>query len=341
MKFINTAVVRPHERDRRRFAQADNLSGSTPRRFRAPTAVAVAVAAASLLAVAGTQFVGIAVAEDLATDDTETGFSRPFSGPERFEFLAPTQATSTSQINEPIGLVLAHKIAQQLRLDRDKVLTFEQFRAFITGGGVPGSGNPAAAKLADESVKIFINTSGFPLRSKVKGKTTKSVLGSYGLFVTKDGWLESLANNDAPTRIANSLLVPPATCDDDDPSYCGYIDNWFRANNATEALEQLYASAYTVEAFYGFLSQQLSQKQTGEAQLVTNTKGDVSTRVGMSMAPSLWLTNFALLYTPRPEVAAEMPAYWTPIPENVAHAIERSPIGRVRYSRFESEFIND
>ena len=88
---------------------------------------------------------------------------------------------------------------------------------------------------------------------------------------------------------------------------------------------QLYESAYTVEAFFGFLAQQ----ESGAAQLVTNTKGDVSTQVGMSMAPAIWLTNFALLYTLNPEVAALMPAYWAPIPENVADANSEEPLWRV------------
>ena len=310
------AIGRSPEGKRRPFARSASSSGSTTRPFRAATAVALA--AASLLTVTWTQIVGDEPAAD-------TGFSLPFSGPSDFECLAPTQATDPSQINQAIGIGLADLIALGMGLDKDKVLTEEQFLEFISGGGVPGSSDPEAAKLADESVLIFINTAGNPLISKVKGKLTPSVLASYGFFVTEDGWLESLANEDAPTRIANELLVPG-----------GYIDTWFEANGATESLEQLYASAYTVEAFYGSVSQQVS----GAAQLVTNTKGDDSTQVGMSMAPSIWLTNFALLYTLNPEVAAQMPAYWTPIPENVADDILKNPHGRVRYSKYASEFEN-
>ena len=52
----------------------------------------------------------------------------------------------------------------------------------------------------------------------------------------------------------------------------------------------------------------------------------------MSIAPSIWLVNFALLYTLNPAVAADMPAKWAPIPSTVADAIVDSPTGQVPYS---------
>jgi hypothetical protein len=63
---------------------------------------------------------------------------------------------------------------------------------------------------------------------------------------------------DAPTRQWNSLIAPS-----------GYVGTWLRSNGATHTLIALYRSAYTVQAIYGFASQQMS----GAAQLVTNTKG--------------------------------------------------------------------
>ena len=54
--------------------------------------------------------------------------------------------------------------------------------------------------------------------------------------------------------------------------------------------------------------------QSGAAQLVTNTKGNTTSIVGMSMVPSIWIVNFALIYTLNPRLAAKMPAYWAPIP---------------------------
>jgi hypothetical protein len=96
----------------------------------------------------------------------------------------------------------------------------------------------------------------------------------------------------------------------------------------------LYRSAYTSEVVYGNKSQQ----QSGVAQLVPNQKGAQSSTVGMSMAPSIWTVNFALIYTLNPKLAAKMPARWTPIPGNVAVAIAASPTGQVPFSEYESSF---
>ena len=54
----------------------------------------------------------------------------------------------------------------------------------------------------------------------------------------------------------------------------------------------------------------------------------------MSMAPALWIVNFALIYTLNPAKAALMPAEWAPIPRRVACAIENSPTGQVPYKRY-------
>ena len=259
----------------------------------------------------------------VAVASTDTGFSVPFSGPARFEYLAPTQATDPSQINQQLGQQRGDAIVEHIGLDKRHTLTEAQFLEFISGGG--NKGDKASAALADRSVQIFINTTGNPLRSNVDGVLTETVLASYGLFVDEDGRLMSLANRIAPTRIANRLLAPG-----------GYINTWFLANHARRALIQLYRSAYLVEAAYGHRAQQTS----GPWQLVTNIKGGVRTQVGMSMAPALWLTNFALLYTLKPAIAAQMPAYWTPIPTPVADAIRATKTGFVPYGDYASYFAS-
>ena len=142
-------------------------------------------------------------------------------------------------------------------------------------------------------------------------------------MVNVRGLLQSPANTRAPTRQFNRLLAPG-----------GYLYTWCRANGATRSLVQLFRSAFTVEAVYGAASQQLS----GVAQLTTNTKGGVSAQVGLSMVPSLWLVNFALIHTLNPKSAADMPAYWAPIPAPVAKAILASRTGQVPYSKFEADF---
>ena len=148
-------------------------------------------------------------------------------------------------------------------------------------------------------------------------------MGSYGLTVNTAGRLESPANADAPTRKINALLVPH-----------GYLAKWCRRNGASASLRMLYRSAYTPEVPFGAKAQQ----QSGAAQLVPNQKGRTGTIVGMSMAPPLWIVNFALIYTLNPSLAAKMPASWTPIPAKVALAIAESPTGQVPYSQYASSF---
>jgi hypothetical protein len=291
--------------------------------------VAVAVVGALLFTLGG----GAGVPAEASRRASGTGFVEPFSGPSAYEYLAPTQLTDPGQLNVEIGQQQADFIARKIGLRKSRTLTDEQFTEFISGGG--NNGDPASAKIVDESVRILTNTNGRPLACKVsEGGPSPTVLASYGLFVDENCYLESPANQMAPTRIVNALLAPAFLCPPDPPPGCGYIGTWMRANGAGSTLLQLYRSAYPAFAFYGFLSQSIS----GTAQLVPNIKGGVRTEVGMSMAPTIWLVNFALIYTLRPELAAHMPAYWTPIPEPVAQAIKASADGRVPYSEYASYF---
>ena len=250
-----------------------------------------------------------------ASDDT--GFVKPFSGAARFERFAPVEITGSDQLHQPLGRRAADRVARGIGLRRQDAFTRTQFRQFIRGEGI--GGNKEAARVIDRSVKIFINTAGHPLYSNVDGKVTRSVLGSYGLYVTRSGLLQSLANSHAPTRKANKYIEPG-----------GYLGTWCIKNQATPTLRALYRSAYTVEAAWGYESQQTS----GTAQLVANTKGGTTTHVGMSMVPSIWIVNFALLYVLKPSLAAKMPAAWAPIPEQVVDAIKASRTGQVRYSKY-------
>ena len=312
------AIGSSHERRTQHFAGYASPCGSTTRWFSA--AVTVALAGAFLLTGAGTQ-VGNEAARPATHATSGTGFSSPFSGAPRYEYLAPTEVKNASQLNRAIGQRMAAEIAKNLGLRKADTFTEKQYLEFVSGRGV--GGNTADAKLVDESIRILTNTTGRPLYSVINGVITPSVLASYGLFVNVKGLLESPANADAPTRQVNAVIAPG-----------GYLGRWCRANGATSSLLTLYRSAYTVEAVYGFASQQ----QSGQAQLVTNTKGGVSKEVGMSMAPAIWLTNFALIYTLNPALAADMPAHWAPIPVTVADAILASPTGQVPYSEFASAF---
>ena len=209
--------------------------------------------------------------------------------------------------------------AAAIGLDKSDAFSPRQYRLFVTGKGKGGQAAPA--KLVDQSVRILTNTRNRPLWSNVNGVLTPTVLASYGLMVNEQGLLESPANTTAPTRQVNAVIEPG-----------GYLGTWCRANGATDSLRALYRSAYTSEAVFGNAAQQ----GAGAAQLVPNQKGAVSSTVGMSMAPSIWVVNFALIYVLSPTLAARMPARWTPIPPAVASAIAASPSGQVPYSEYAS-----
>ena len=281
-----------------------------------------AVAATAWSIVALISFVGIHFAGPTADAETpvaNTGFTQPFAGPVEYLPFADTELTDATELHAPIGLARANEIAAGIGLSADDAFTPQQYQDFITGQGV--GGDPAQAALVDKSVAILTNTVGRPLPSVIDGQATGSVLASYGLFVNETGALMSPANEDAPTRQVNEVIAPG-----------GYLGTWCRDNGCERTVQALYASAYRVEVVYGLLSQQIS----GAAQLVTNTKNGVASQVGMSMAPSIWLTNFALLYALNPDVAAAMPAYWAPIPSNVAEAIVASANGQVPYCTYAS-----
>jgi hypothetical protein len=251
---------------------------------------------------------------------TQTGFAQPYAGAPWFESLAPTEATTSSQLNLPIGRKATAEIASGLGLRPSDVFTQQQYREFISGGG--HRGDPVSAKLVDQSVAILTNTAGRPLISNLNGVPTPTVLASYGLFVTRDGTLESPANDSAPTRLVNTVIEPG-----------GYLGKWCRANGATASLHALYRSGYTIEAAFGYAA----QLQAEYAELAPNTLLGATTQVGLSMAPPLWLVNFALIYTLNPALAAEMPAYWTPIPSDLVTALQTSSNGQVPYVDFAKE----
>jgi hypothetical protein len=289
-------------------------AGLKPVNRRAAIAVASALAAASVPVIAPS--LGVA-----QTPRAATGFPQPFAGTPKYLPYAPTEATAAQQINRPLGQKLADQIARKLGLSKQTSFTPRQYRLFVTGKGV--GGDPASAKLVDQSVRILTNTIGTPLYARVGGKITPVVVGSYGLMVNTAGVLESPANTDAPTRQVNEVIKPG-----------GYMATWCRNNGARVSLRTLYRSAYSSEVAYGNRAQQIS----GAAQLIPNQKGRRGAIVGMSMGPSLWIVNFALIYTLNPSQAAKMPARWAPMPSNVALAIAQSPTGQVPYSKYASSF---
>jgi len=267
---------------------------------------------------------GPAGGANISIPKARQGFVGPTAGAQRYALYAPTQVTSPDQLNQPIGQEKADEIAKALGLDKSKCFTEEQYLAFISGQGANGSGDPQQAALVDESVNLLTNSTANPLNRDVNGTPTQIVLGSYGLAVSKDGvWLDSLANQAEPTRRVNEVIAPG-----------GYMDTWAAANGATASLQMLRRSAYTIQLPYGIVAQQ----ENGPAQLAFYRNGFGSAMAGLSMTPPLWEVNFCLIYMLNPKLAANMPAQWNPIPNDVATALLNSQTGRVRFSDYASYF---
>ena len=249
------------------------------------------------------------------------GFIGGVAGVKELQQYAPTEVTSRAQLNQPLGQAKADRIAKALGLDKNQCFTEAQYLAFISGQGQNGSGDFQSAKLVDESVAILTNSNANPNIRSVDGKPTRFVLGSYGLTVNTAGMLESPANASAPTRQVNAVIAPG-----------GYISTWAAANGAEASLQMLYKSAYSRQLPYGIAA----QHQGGSAELAVYLKGRKSEVTGLSMVPSIWEINFSLIYLLNPKLAANMPAYWAPIPGKVVAALVNSPTGQIPFSEYAS-----
>jgi len=141
------AIGRSREGRGRPSAGSAGPDGSTGRRFRAATAAGLA--GTCLLTVTGTQVFASGMAAATTLRASGTGFSIPFSGPSRYEYLAPTEATSPSQLNQPIGQQATDYIARNLGLRKEDVSGEGDRRlAAVTSGrvlGVPGRGRTGLA----------------------------------------------------------------------------------------------------------------------------------------------------------------------------------------------------
>jgi len=252
---------------------------------------------------------------------SKSGFSSPFSGFLPYQRFAPTKTERDPRINEPLGQARADEIARKLGMVKSKCFTPKQFFEFVTGRGV--GGNLTNSFLVDECVVLLTNTKDNPLIRPVNGQPSDIILGSYGLTVDTNGMLESLANSNCPCRIVNELLGPGR-----------YIDTWCSNNGASDSIEMLRKSAYAIQVPYG--SQ--AQTKTDPYELVTNTLGTNTSVVGMSMIPPIWQVNFCLIYMLNPALAANMPAYWTPIPRSIVNAINSSTNGQVPIDSYSNEF---
>lgn len=301
-------------------------------------AALIAMTAAIALPVSFAETAGAAPAPAGA----DTGFTAPYSGATRYLSFAPKIARSPAQVNRPLGRKRADALAAAFGLNKKKVLSPKQYAQFISAQGKGGGTKDArtAAYLVDAGVRYLTNTTATKMYRNIDGVPTRILLGSYGLIVNKDGLLESPANDSSPVRIVNWVLAPDAVCrfsPTPPPAGipCGYMGKWMRRNGARDTLANLYASAYSREVPYGSLSQAKAEPH----ELVPNVRPDGSSVwTGMSMAPAIWVVNFCLIYVLNPRLAANMPAFWAPIPTDVADAIYASPTGQVPYRDYMQYF---
>lgn len=290
----------------------------------------------------------------------DTGFNPTNSGVVKYLPFAPTEAANARQLNAPLTQREADRLATIFGFDKDKAFSKKQYAQYIAGKGTIPKGYTKseaakAAQLTRLSVTYLTNTTGNTYTRIINGEKVSINLGSYGLIVDGDGMLRVPANcpdpasadfaDCSPVRQINWVLAPDAICEYPDLAKtppagvpCGYMGAWMRKNKAKDTLKELYSSAYVREA--PFASK--SQDAAGIPQLINNTKsGGATVQVGVPVAPAMWITNYLLVYALNPQKAAQFPAYWAAIPDEVAAALadaERYPNGQVPYADYMSAF---
>jgi hypothetical protein len=262
----------------------------------------------------------LAVLLALSATSYSQGFSEPYCGEKEWEKYTPTPIDASSpKLHEGIGRERADELAKIFGIEKRKCLSSMKFLQLISGSGV--GGNMTETLILNQATNWFINSKDNPIICNINGVPTPIVLGSYGLMVNEDGKLQSLAQDTSPCRKANELLAPG-----------GYLPTWFKANGAEDSMIMFWASkALRDGVIYGSISQIIAEKN---AELVEYKSGVASAYVGMSMIPPIWIVNFIAVYVLDPDLAALMPAYWTPIPTPVKEALMASPTGQVNYSDF-------
>ena len=262
----------------------------------------------------------LAVLFALSATSYSQGFSEPYCGEKEWEKYTPTPIDSSSpKLHEGIGRERADELAKIFGIEKRKCLSSIKFLSLISGSGVKG--NMTETLILNQATNWFINSKDNPIICNIDGVPTPIVLGSYGLMVNEDGKLQSLAQDSSPCREANGLLAPG-----------GYLPTWFKANGAEDSMIMFWASkALRDGVIYGSISQTIAEKN---AELVEYKSGVASAYVGMSMIPPIWIVNFIAVYVLDPDLAALMPAFWTPIPTPVKEALMASPTGQVNYSDF-------
>jgi hypothetical protein len=112
----------------------------------------------------------------------------------RWERLAPSVATHPDQINAPLGMRRAARLARRLGIDADMILTEREYRCTI--GTPPRTPNQ---QTIFRCITNLTNSNG----------NTEIPLSSYGLALTDQGDVQSLCAPEAPCLVFNQLFAGP------------------------------------------------------------------------------------------------------------------------------------
>lgn len=113
----------------------------------------------------------------------------------RWEVLAPSIAKHPDQINEPLGVKRAERLARRLGIDKSMILTDVEYQCTI--------GTPSTRTQDQETIFQCINN-----LTNSNGNTDIP-LSSYGLAITDQGDVQSLCAPQAPCLIFNDLFAGP------------------------------------------------------------------------------------------------------------------------------------
>lgn len=112
----------------------------------------------------------------------------------KWEVLAPSIAKHPDQINEPLGIKRAEKLARRLGIDRSMILTDAEYQCTI--GTPPRNANQ---QTIFQCIQNLTNSNG----------NTDIPLSSYGLAITDQGDVQSLCAPQAPCLVFNDLFAGP------------------------------------------------------------------------------------------------------------------------------------
>ena len=259
-------------------------------------------------------FVGVAAPRpiegwDPACSARRTGYAQ----------LAPTLAQNPSQLNQPIGQARAEITAAAFGLDRSLVLTPQQTQYFL---GVPGR-RTAQQQLIWDCVNNLTNTTVNPIVRDVHGTRTNVILGSYGLTTYYDSTGRLMIQSDCA-----SSGTQQAECLVFNSYLTGYIQKRMLEIGAYRSWRMMVSS----DSFKKLAAASLKCQAAHEGACFTDyTLNGVRNPAGVALTPALWGVNFDLIYLlTKPNgqsYGADMPAYFSFIPDQVADALKASPFG--------------